>query len=76
MAHLNKPHGVKHPESGMARMATLGRNAMNAIARPLSIVGSAKIDGLDVQDSTLEEWEACQSQFDAGFKHGASDYLR
>jgi hypothetical protein len=76
MAQLNKPHGAKHPESGMARMAALGRNAMNAIARPLSIVGSSQIDGLDVQDSTLEEWEACQSQFDAGFKHGASDYLR
>ncbi len=76
MAQLIKPRGASHPETGMARMAALGRSAMNAIARPLNIVGSSKIDGLEVQDSTLEEWEQCQSQFEDKFRHGVSDYLR
>ena len=76
MAQLIKPRGAAQPETGMARMAALGRTAMSAIARPLNIVGASKIDGLDVQDSTLEEWEQCQSQFEAKFRHGVSDYLR
>ncbi len=76
MAQLIKPRGASHPETGMARMAALGRTAMNAIARPLSLASSSKIEGLDVQDSTLEEWEQCQSQFEDKFRHGVSDYLR
>lgn len=76
MAQMIKPRGAAHPETGMARMAQLGRSAMNAIARPLNIVGASKIDGLEVQDSTLEEWEQCQSQFEDKFRHGVSDYLR
>ncbi|HLO94166.1 MAG TPA: hypothetical protein VK195_07610 [Burkholderiaceae bacterium] len=76
MAQLIKPRGASLPETGMARMAALGRSAMNAIARPLNIVGASKIDGLEVQDSTLEEWEQCQSQFEDKFRHGVSDYLR
>ena len=76
MAQLIKPRGAATTETGVARMAALGRTAINAIARPLNIVGNQKIDGLDVQDSTLEEWEQCQSQFEDKFRHGVSDYLR
>ncbi len=76
MAQLIKPSGTATTETGLARVAALGRTAMNAIARPLNIVGNHKIDGLDVQDSTLEEWEQCQSQFEDKFRHGVSDYLR
>lgn len=56
------------------RWARVGRDALSLLARPLLGQGQG-IDGLEVSDSTYEEWEAVQVQFEARVRAGSVHVL-
>ncbi|MBB2483816.1 hypothetical protein H5407_01100 [Mitsuaria sp. WAJ17] len=51
----------------------VGREALSLLARPLR--PGQGIDGLEVSDSTYEEWEAVQVQFEARVRAGSVQVL-
>ena len=56
------------------RWTRVGRGALGLLARPLLRPGQG-IDGLEVSDSTYEEWEAVQVQFEARVRAGSVQVL-
>ena len=56
------------------RWTRVGRDALSLLARPLLGTGQG-IDGLEVSDSTYEEWEAVQVQFEARVRAGSVHVL-
>ncbi len=56
------------------RWTRVGRGALGLLARPLLRTGQG-IDGLEVSDSTYEEWEAVQVQFEARVRAGSVHVL-
>ena len=57
------------------RWARVGREALGLLARPLLLRAGQGIDGLEVSDSTYEEWEAVQVQFEARVRAGSVHVL-
>ncbi|HLO93905.1 MAG TPA: hypothetical protein VK195_06270 [Burkholderiaceae bacterium] len=56
------------------RWARAGREALGLLGRPL--LGCRQgIEGLEVSDSSFEEWEAVQVQFEARVRAGAVHVL-
>lgn len=56
------------------RWGRLGREALSLLSLPLLRSGQG-IDGLEVSDSTFEEWEAVQEQFNARVQVGSVNLL-
>lgn len=56
------------------RWTRVGCEALALLARPLLRPGQG-IDGLEVSDSTYEEWEAVQVQFEARVRAGSVHVL-
>ena len=50
------------------RWARVGREALSLLSQPLRRQG---IDGLEVSDSTYEEWMSVQSQFEERVRAGS-----
>lgn len=62
-------HAAKSAFAEGWRWARAGREALSLLSLPLR--SAHGIDGLEVTDSTFEEWEAVQSQFEARVRSGA-----
>lgn len=56
------------------RWARMGREALGLLGRPL-LACRQGIEGLEVSDSSFEEWEAVQVQFEARVRAGAVHML-
>lgn len=56
------------------RWARVGGEALVLLGRPL-LRGGQGIEGLEVSDSSFEEWEAVQVQFEARVRAGAVHVL-
>ncbi len=62
-------HAAKGAFADAWRWARVGREALGLLSLPLLRPGQG-IDGLEVSDSTFEEWEAVQSQFEERVRSG------